>query len=77
MTLSRRLLRMLLVVLGIGFTPGFAAIFGYAAATDLIDTIAAHELVSPEDRAVVGETIGRCPAVAGERRRVPWRLTRR
>ena len=40
--------------------PGFAAIFGYASATELIDRVAAHELVSPEDRATVVEAVGRC-----------------
>ncbi|MEF8727153.1 MAG: PAS domain S-box protein [Accumulibacter sp.] len=40
--------------------PGFAAIFGYESAADLIDRVAAHELVSPEDRTAVRESIGRC-----------------
>lgn len=39
--------------------PGFAAIFGYDAADELIDRVPVADLVSPEDRARVAENVRR------------------
>lgn len=39
--------------------PGFAAIFGYDSAEELVERVAVSELVSPEDRARVAENVRR------------------